>query len=156
MGWKWTNDILIREILWPVLKEWKIQGMNSKQQTTSDSETQKPEDRVENENSLKIEEVSADDVSVMPNTTKTELECLNVDKLVGTSNETMCSDTTIDDTRNSDLKSNENMDASIANILRLLGKCLSALITCSFKKIEQIRAQSMFCCYRHIDILFSC
>ena len=128
MGWKWTNDILIREILWPVLKEWKIQGMNLKQ-TTLESESQKTENRNENGNSFKIERVSADDVSVMPldcqsNTITFGLECLKADKLDETSNETMCSDTTINATRKSDVKCNENMDASIANILRLLGKCL--------------------------------
>ena len=29
MGWKWTNDVLVREILWPVFEEWKTKGFHS-------------------------------------------------------------------------------------------------------------------------------
>ena len=26
LGWKWTNNVLIREILWPLFAEWKMKG----------------------------------------------------------------------------------------------------------------------------------
>lgn len=97
MGWKWTNDILIREIVWPVLKEWKMEGIQSKPQTTLDG-----------------------------------------DKLVRTSNETVCLDSL--DTKNG-LKSDGNMEATIANILCLLGKFLISIIyllsQVCFRRIEQ-------------------
>ncbi len=43
MGWKWTNDILIREILWPVFKEWKMKGFYAKREAILDSENKKSE-----------------------------------------------------------------------------------------------------------------
>ena len=97
MGWKWTNDILIRDILWSVLKEWKMKGIQSKPQTTSDG-----------------------------------------DKSVRTSNEAVCLDSL--DTKDK-LKSDGNMEDTIANILCLLGKLLISIIyllsQVCFRRTEQ-------------------
>ena len=97
MGWKWTNDILIREIVWPVLKEWKMGRIQSKPQTTLDG-----------------------------------------NKLARTSNETVCLDSL--DPKN-ELKSDGNMEVTIANILCLLGKFLISIIfllsQVSVRRIQQ-------------------
>ncbi|CAB3994493.1 Hypothetical predicted protein [Paramuricea clavata] len=140
MGWKWTNDILIRGILWPVFKEWKIQIFDAKQETILDSESQKAERVLNtkeipnsseagtiNTDGLECPALNAMFVDCQSNITdQVELECVNNEQLVETSNETVCpvnmkTESNIDTQMKSDFKHDENMDTTIANILHFLG-----------------------------------
>ena len=141
MGWKWTNDILIRGILWPVFKEWKIQVFDAKQETILDSESQKAERVLNTKETPNSSEAghSSPSASIVPApnamsvdcqsniTDQVELECVNNEQLVETSNETVCpvnmkTESNIDTQMKSDFKRDENMDTTIADILHLLGK----------------------------------
>ena len=57
LGWRWTNDILIREHLWSILREWKTKilcGVDSETRDLSSSQTQLDNTNLQVENTKGI------------------------------------------------------------------------------------------------------
>lgn len=111
MGWKWTNDVLIREIIWPLLKEWKMRVFGKNERTTVDIKC-----LVSNPASVESQSYeSQSDISKMVDMRKVD----NSD-LVGTPDEQLCSLNM--ETKLSRTVSGVTMKTTISSILRLLGE----------------------------------
>ena len=124
MGWKWTNDILIREMLWPVFKDWMEKGFDSKQEIRFNSENKTSENML-NTNEMQ----SLFEAGTIYCDKPSSLES-NVDNCQAISNET-CSVRTGLNFKKTDSQTNNfrhvgnnhdhNTDAIIKNILHLFG-----------------------------------
>ena len=128
MGWKWTNDILIREILWPVFKDWMVKGCDSKQEISFEGESKTSEKMLntkETESLLEAATMYGD----KPSSLEPNVDCQAI------SNET-CSVRTGLNFKKTDSQTNNfqhggnnhdhNTDAIIENILHLFGKFITA------------------------------
>jgi uncharacterized Zn ribbon protein len=123
MGWKWTNDTLIREILWSVFKDWKMKGFDSNEETSSNGKNKTFE------HVLKVKETGSslesgtvyEDNSLVPNNVAVDCPSNEPAHLVRTEMNINAPDTKTRSNKLVEINHDHNMDITIQNILRLFG-----------------------------------